>query len=382
MISLVVTAIVTVCAALFRGALSIVVFLLKLISRVVRLLFSVLPVTGIALLLTCVHLVVFSFTGTDMLPETLPFHPDGRPFLVSFGSMILLLGDLRKQFPGILSILLLIAAVILCVPVILSLLIAHAFIAILPVLPVLLGAEIAVLIVFGIFTRKTPFTQIRDRYYFLFPKRADRHYERTYHAWLKRHAGEFEDDTFGGRAWDGPQRQYADEEADDGEWEESPRDRGRNRHLSRTDRKQRQIEDYYEEYDDDRDDRYADDDEDGDYDEDDGFVDDPREAYDDERRERDGSRHRGERRANFFDFGDDEGEERREERRRKKRGERRTEPGSVSSFDFFAGCRDLAGVEKKYRSLVKIYHPDNQDGDTSAIQEINAQYAEAKRRFR
>ena len=52
-----------------------------------------------------------------------------------------------------------------------------------------------------------------------------------------------------------------------------------------------------------------------------------------------------------------------------------------TAFNFFAGCSSRESVDKKYRSLVKLYHPDNMDGDTKALQEINVQYSEAKKRF-
>lgn len=51
-----------------------------------------------------------------------------------------------------------------------------------------------------------------------------------------------------------------------------------------------------------------------------------------------------------------------------------------SSFDFFAGCNSPESAERKYKTLVKLYHPDNMDGDTQALQEINVQYAEFKKR--
>lgn len=52
-----------------------------------------------------------------------------------------------------------------------------------------------------------------------------------------------------------------------------------------------------------------------------------------------------------------------------------------SAFNFFAGCSSKESIDRKYKSLVKLYHPDNMDGDTNALQEINAQYSEAKKRF-
>ena len=46
------------------------------------------------------------------------------------------------------------------------------------------------------------------------------------------------------------------------------------------------------------------------------------------------------------------------------------------SFDFFAGCNTRESIKKKYYVLVKLYHPDNLDGDTSALYEIVRQYKE------
>ena len=51
------------------------------------------------------------------------------------------------------------------------------------------------------------------------------------------------------------------------------------------------------------------------------------------------------------------------------------------SFNFFAGCNTKESADKKYKSLVKLYHPDNMDGDTAALQEINAQYTAIKKKL-
>lgn len=49
--------------------------------------------------------------------------------------------------------------------------------------------------------------------------------------------------------------------------------------------------------------------------------------------------------------------------------------------DFFAGCGDAASVKERYRSLMKIYHPDLQNGDTTFSQIINKQYEELEKKF-
>jgi hypothetical protein len=41
---------------------------------------------------------------------------------------------------------------------------------------------------------------------------------------------------------------------------------------------------------------------------------------------------------------------------------------------FFVGVASEKTLKKRYKQLVKIYHPDNLDGDGDAIQEINREY--------
>jgi len=53
----------------------------------------------------------------------------------------------------------------------------------------------------------------------------------------------------------------------------------------------------------------------------------------------------------------------------------------TGGFDFFAGCKNRESAERKYKSLVKLYHPDNMDGDNEALQEINVQYDKVKKQF-
>jgi DnaJ domain. len=47
-----------------------------------------------------------------------------------------------------------------------------------------------------------------------------------------------------------------------------------------------------------------------------------------------------------------------------------------SDFNPFAGCNDKESLAKRYRSLVKQFHPDNQNGDTEQIQWLNSKYKE------
>lgn len=41
---------------------------------------------------------------------------------------------------------------------------------------------------------------------------------------------------------------------------------------------------------------------------------------------------------------------------------------------FFSGVESKQSLKKRYRDLIKIYHPDNLDGDKNTIQEINSEY--------
>lgn len=52
----------------------------------------------------------------------------------------------------------------------------------------------------------------------------------------------------------------------------------------------------------------------------------------------------------------------------------RTKPASIQGAIFFAGVTGQSSLKKRYKDLLKIYHPDNKCGDTDAIQEINREY--------
>ena len=46
----------------------------------------------------------------------------------------------------------------------------------------------------------------------------------------------------------------------------------------------------------------------------------------------------------------------------------------TKGLSFFRGISNILALKKRYKDLIKIYHPDNQGGDTVTIQEINTQY--------
>ena len=48
---------------------------------------------------------------------------------------------------------------------------------------------------------------------------------------------------------------------------------------------------------------------------------------------------------------------------------------------FFAGVTSELALKKRYKDLIKIYHPDNVSGDTDTVQEINREYDALKARW-
>ena len=45
---------------------------------------------------------------------------------------------------------------------------------------------------------------------------------------------------------------------------------------------------------------------------------------------------------------------------------------------FFCGVDSEESLKKRYKDLIKIYHPDNLNGDKNTIQEINTEYEKLK----
>lgn len=48
---------------------------------------------------------------------------------------------------------------------------------------------------------------------------------------------------------------------------------------------------------------------------------------------------------------------------------------------FFLGVNDELSLKKRYRDLLKMFHPDNMCGDVNAMQEINKEYARLKKKY-
>lgn len=62
------------------------------------------------------------------------------------------------------------------------------------------------------------------------------------------------------------------------------------------------------------------------------------------------------------------------------RKNKRTSTVTYSGMDIlFKGVRSEVALKKRYRELMKIFHPDNQDGDDSVIHAINIEYDRLKK---
>ena len=48
--------------------------------------------------------------------------------------------------------------------------------------------------------------------------------------------------------------------------------------------------------------------------------------------------------------------------------------GAEQMNKWFAGVKTVEELRKRYRELLKKYHPDNEGGSVEATQEINAEY--------
>ena len=223
---------------------------------------------------------------------------------------------------------------------------------------------------------KTFISQAMGRYYKLFKDAGRRHEEMLYTRNLREKNREFEREKRARRQSAEAVKFY--EDADAGENETY----GRN-HINRHIQENRFFdtrEDFSDDYDSEFDEEYSDD-YDPEFDEEysDDYDPEPDEEYGDDD-------------DNYEDDEDieDSEDERFDDRRRSFHGGRHESDSHsdnsftaapASSFDFFAGCNSRESVDKKYKSLVKLYHPDNMDGDTKALQEINVQYDKARKRF-
>lgn len=334
---------------LLKTIISMLSWFIKFFIKAVKFFISLLPVTGIIFLAFFALNLFMMFMGTPANVDTIFSSPErqsvltqDKAILSSFVHELLMWWKLNiYSYKGEATyILLLILTVLMIVPVFTIILCITVFTGFYQYLFIAVLADIFIYSIRTIFG-KSPVTQFLDRYYFLFPARGKKHYEKDYEKWLRKHHRDFEEDD--------DEKEYTSRKRKHEDFYESEDDDDFDDYDNNYNHKYEYDRDRYDDY---EDEYYGDDDSDEeDYDnnyEDEDYSDDD---YDDE----------------YYD----------------EHNEHKDQKESVvySSFDFFAGCNSRESVEKKYHSLAKLYHPDNIDGDTKALQEINRQYEIAKSRF-
>ncbi len=390
---------------ILQAVFSMLVWFLKAFFRFLKLFFSLLPFTAIVFsifFVVCLFTVVSGTGSESFLPAS--FEIGGSSFYIaSKDAAIPLFSTLIRWWEvNVLStkgsfafVVLMILTILMFLPVTSVFLCIAVVMSYGQLLFYAILIDAAIYLVFAVFAKSFA-AQFLSRYYFLFPEAGKKHYEKSYDKWLRRHHKEFEDDSY----VDPEHRQrrkvsefYGDEE---GFGNEDSRDQRFSDDYeddsyeddSHEDEYYEDDENYYEDSEEDEDDRdiveshrgrhrksrvlsfFRDKSYDDDYyEENDDFDIDDSDSYDEDYDEGDCAGYdRG------YDEDDSDGCDDDYE------GDY-DDPSPLTSFNFFAGCTSRESVEKKYRSLAKLYHPDNMDGDTASLQEINAQYELAKKRF-
>ena len=395
-LTMAVNAISSIVVSVLKAFFSMLSWFIKAYVRFLKLFFCILPVTSISFfLLLCINVFLLfggnfgllsigagpdpqiqaphslDIQGSDLnIPEEMVKEANSS-FAKNNYVVTSFYNDIRTwwiesvySYKGApLYIFLLILTIIMIIPVGTILLSISVFMSFSKIVFFCIIADAAIYVLRA-FIGKGFVTQALDRYYHLFPDAGKRHYEKDYEKWLKnRSYANSEDEHDHRRSKRASFYEDDDYEDEDYEYEDY-------------DKEDYDDEDYDDEdYDEDYDEEYDDEDDDVDYDESDTYGEDDVD-YDDESDD------------NYDDIDNDEydynnsgnGKRYNNSKYNKKTNGSATQATS-SSFDFFAGCTTKESVDKKYKSLVKLYHPDNMDGDTAALQEINVQYDKAKKRF-
>ena len=328
--SLVISVLVLVLKSIFQ----LITFYLKMLWNLLRLLIAVLPVTGVFFALLYVVYIVQAATGYNLVPSQIPLQIDASTFPEIFNALKIWWYSIDMQYKGnALIYVFYCTSALLFIPVIMTVIAFVTVSSSLYYLGLSLLVDMVWYVLCMLFMKELPTSQIANRYYVLFPSAGTKHYERQYEKWLRRHHDDFDDDDY-------------DYDLED-EYERDTRHRRRRRRQDFYDDHIDYDDDYYDDYPEEYDEDDYPEEYDDDYPEDE--LDDP-EEYDD-----------------YYEDEDDRIEDK---------------SSNISSFDFFAGCKSIDSLNKKYKTLVKLYHPDNSDGDTSALQEINVQYTEAKKKLK
>ncbi len=348
LVSMMINAVISFFLYILKAVFSMLSWFIKKLFGLFKLFFCALPLTCILFFLLFIANIFFLIAGVqanttfEKYQNILNYNTDISKSLIDELKIWWVLNVFNYRGSAA-FIPLIILSVVMAIPVLTAFLSISVVLSFGHFLFYAVVADMVIYLIRAIF-HKSFAAQLLDRYYRLFPDKGKRHYEKSYEKWLRKRHEEFESDD----------RDYDDHRCDEF-YEDSHRRSNRlynNRSHHDDFYEEDSDEDYYEDEDDEDDDiaesEYYEEDDDSDeldYYEDDE-VDDSDDFYGDDRRS--GNASKG---------------------------------NVVSAFNFFAGCNSKESVERKYKSLVKLYHPDNMDGDTAALTEINLQYAKTKKRF-
>jgi hypothetical protein len=374
MINVVINALVYLAKAVF----SLLLWFIKTVTRALKLFFVALPITSIVfgvLMLVTMGTVLFVTSGGEVTTGTVlsdTFVDGSRnsaraiPAVSMFSALKAWWMDNVYSFKGTSTyILLLFLTILMFIPVMTVFLAISVFASYGAALFIAFVADAALYVVRASLG-KGFVTQALSRYYRLFPKAGRRHEERRYDRLMKERNNDLEAENRARRQRRGEAfyedenylEDHDDEYSDEGYDPEFDEEYGSDDEYYEDgyDNEDYSDDDYPEDdefYEEDSDDEgyYGEDDEY--YEDDDGEVYDDEEDFDDEDKDD----------TSDYDAGFEDGRR------------------AAGTFDFFAGCNSRESVDKKYKSLVKLYHPDNMDGDTAALQEINSQYEAAKKKW-
>ena len=341
-LNMIVNVVTTALMYALKAFFSLISWFLKSFLKIIKLFFAALPVTCIVYFLLLIVNIFMLFggfgtiignipEGTEIAQQATPMLDRGRHVTVSIFAELYRwwMFNVHSYKGSGAYIALFVLTILMFLPVVCVLLVFSVFLSYGNVLFIGAVVDAVLYVLFAIFG-KSFISQLMGRYYRLFPEAGRKHEERKYDRMMKKRNRELEEEE---------RQRKRDRRADFYEDEDDYQD------------DYDDPDDYYEDETEDFDDPYYEDEEyDEDYEDEEEYED-----YDDDYDE---------------DFEDDYDDPR-----------SRHESSPSAAFNFFAGCNSRESIDKKYRSLVKLYHPDNMDGDTAALQEINAQYAEAKKRF-
>ncbi len=362
---------------IIQNIFEMITFFMRQLFRLLRFFVALLPVTGI--LYTILFLLLtLSLLGVDIplseLPVTLNTVAVKKAIL---GSAVNYLSMMNSYGGTLLYFVFLLLLLILLLPVACVLIAVGTFAYSFKLLMLSLLIDAFIYLVPGVIFGRGPFHMFMARYKLLFPGIGHKIDQHSYNRWLRKHSVEFQDDSFG----QNKKHRRADDFYEDEQYDHSEYDSYNENDFYEDENfiedqyiDNDRLEDRYAyEYYDDDEDYDAEDYDDEDYDDED-YDDEVDYDYNDEKYDEDDtygkrSRRRHQSSNNY---------------RNKSSDNRRISAASAntpSSFDFFAGCTTLESAERKYKSLVKLYHPDNMDGDTAALQEINVQYSKLKKQL-